>query len=214
MPRNMSRKKFALIVACIRYILRFCVIILKIGLLNFWNLIYIIPLILAIVVYLLNKAAKKKMNTIKSVFSPTGTVRNVDCLIIGEKIDAKSVVNCENTVEINTPNASLASSYELLRHTFSILKDGGTAIIAVKKSKASADDFSVFAVPFFHDITLTRLKLRALRRKSKYPMIYYPIETLQFLFGKRKSKFKIVKPDSVIAEFCVDRDIKLIVVYS
>lgn len=150
-------------------------------------------------------------------FSPSSKVRNIDCLLIGDMCCPDDIIpENKSYIYISAPGRSLKSSFEILRHTFSILKeDGGEAVIAIQKGNMEKD-ISLFDIPFFElsPVSIKRLHLEGLKRKKVLPLLFAPVKSLQILLGKKyKSirEIRLVPPE--IEDFCKERNISLRIIH-
>ncbi len=134
-------------------------------------------------VALMNRAVLKKMHAAHAPFRPLSRIRNVDFLVIGTFIDARSFIpKGKSFVQIAAPGRGLFSAYQVLRHTHSILKEeGGTVMLAFEKGK---DKFTVFDMPFLHPVTVKKYHLEGLKRESRFPMIFAPINSVRSLITR------------------------------
>lgn len=154
--------------------------------------------------FVLYAKLKKNVNQMNA----NGTVRNVDYLIIGENFDSSRLVDASSSkFQILSPGRSLYVSKEILRHTFSILKEGGTVIILDKGNKNQK--FTCFDTLWLHDITIKRLGLKVERKLNKFPLFLSPIKSICILFNIRNMQsgtpVEMKCPDESIAEFCFKR---------
>lgn len=163
---------------------------------------------LVIFLVILNEAVLYKMRKERAPFDSRSRVRNVDYLVIGDLCRIQEIVPDGMTyVKITSPGRSLAASYEILRHTFSILKEtGGTVAIIGKESTTG---YAVFDVPYFHQVTIERLRLERLNRWKSLPILAVPIKSLGFIFGVGHSVQETVCSNENVAAFCRDREIQL-----
>ena len=170
--------------------------------------LYILGILLPCVL-LLNWLVKNKLEKQRRPFYPHSLIRNVDYLIIGDMCDASEIVPEGSTyVQIAAPGRGLAASYEILRHTFSILKEnGGNAVIVVKRRNSEKEKYSLFDVGFFHTVTINKLGLEDKIMMSKLPFVFSPIKSLVFLLGIRKVKNIKDYHNEEIERFCAEREI-------
>ena len=141
---------------------------------------YIIALLMLSIV-IVNELIVRKMKKQKAPFGTRSRIRNVDCLVIGDisHKEAQSLVGDGTSVSINLPGCSLAGAYEVLRHTFSILKEnGGSVVLAVKKKNLNKTSYSPFDVSFFHPVTINRLGLKNVKFMIRFPAVFAPIKSL------------------------------------
>lgn len=202
-----SKKKLTVLIAFIVACL--CVAALgaclKLGLVY-----YVVVYFLMFAVAALTFAVWRKMKGMSAPFGTFSNIRNVDYLIIGDFCKAKDYVpEGSSYVQVAAPGRGLNSSYQILRHTHSILKEeGGNVVIAIGKSKK---DFMIFDMPFLHPITIKKYHLERLRKMSKLTFIFSPIDSIRFLLGGGYSTYvPVQKVDSELASFCAERDYSLI----
>ena len=173
--------------------------------------IIVIAMILLILLFIVNRSAIKKILLQKKPFEIGGNIRNVDYLIIGDMIDPASVVPANKSfVQIKAPNRSLKASFEILKHTSSILdEDNGNVIIAVKNVE-SENPFSVFDIPFFYYLTIKKFGIEKMLRFSRFPLLVKPFLTIELMFNICKKNWNEARcPDEKILLFCLERNINL-----
>ncbi len=188
----------AVIIICILFIPRIAPFIL-------------VLLLIALVFYYVNHCAVRIINSQKAPFQNYGKIRNVDYLIIGDMIDLNSIVPSDKKyVQIKAPNRGLNASFEILKHTSSILdEDNGNVIFAVKRTQCE-NKFSVFDVPFLHTLTIKKYGIEKLALLSKFPFFVKPFSTLTLLFNVFNKNWKEIKcPNKEIIRFCDERSFKL-----
>lgn len=151
-----------------------------------------------------------------SCMGPRSRVRDVDYLVIGDQCRVMDLVpHGRKYVQITAPGRSLRAAFEILRHTWSILKDGGHAVLAVCETNGSRNmtksgEFSVFDVPFLHAITVKALGLERLRHRSMMPVVFAPLRSFRFLLGMHLSGWRRQEcPLREVKEFCNERGIIL-----
>ena len=85
---------------------------------------YILALII-IVLAIANELTVRSIYRQKAPFGTYSKIRNVDCLVIGDipQKAMKRFSGNDKAVSIYLPGCTLAGAYEVLRHTFSILKE-------------------------------------------------------------------------------------------
>lgn len=133
-------------------------------------------------IMVLNEIVRIKMNKTRELFDIFSSVRNIDYLIIGDFCVARDYVpNKSSYVQIFAPGRGYNSAYQILRHTHSILKEEkGVVIMTIGESKK---DFTIFDVPFLCSLTIKKYNLEDLCKKSKFPVIFAPINSIRFLGG-------------------------------
>lgn len=218
---------------CLTIINALILVFMSVVLLMQGRIILAMICLLMLIIVLLNIIVLRKMQQPVKPFGPKSRIRNVDYLVIGDICEPNSVMLNKNTekisyVQLSAPGRTLLSSYEILRHTFGILKEsGGTAILVVKHKNIEKKKYSVFDIPIFElsPITVKRLGLEYLKRRRCFPLIYSPLKSIHLIcsYGinsnitKEKnhrialdSKYhRIDCPWKTISMFCEERGIKL-----
>ena len=161
---------------------------------------------LAFLIFLaLNYLVRRRALRLASLFSAASRVRNVDCLFIGCPQDIPQ----GNVLVLPDKAATRLSAFELLRHTFSIVKEGGTVIFSLyNRRKLEAQGFTLFSLFFFHPVTVRRLHLERQKRHLALPLVASPREALQLLLPFRKRKRRSLVHDEEIASFANERGLK------
>ena len=144
-------------------------------------------------------------------FYPMSQVRNVDYLIIGDMYKPSDIdLSEKEVVHIYAPQRTLIAAYEILRHTFSIVKENGTVVFAINRRNVGSNKYTVYDIPFFHEITIRKLRLQKLRRWSKFPIFVAPMMTIRMILGFCDG-YKICEcPSKEISDFCLERSIKFV----
>lgn len=158
-----------------------------------------------------NLLVYKKIKNNADQFNSNGIIRNVDYLIIGVSCDYKHLLPEGATyIEIIAPNRSLIASYEILRHTHSILKDKGTIVILDGGNAKRV--FTAFDVLYFHSITIKRMNLEYWNVFKYFPVLTNPFTSIKMIFFRNNKKTYIEKtcPSKEIIVFCKERELKLI----
>lgn len=153
----------------------------------------------ALLILLLNFFTLQKIQASLAVFDASSKVRNLDYLIIGDLCaDKVFIPEGKRAVRLAAPGRSLGASYEILRHTFGILKEtGGTAVLAVCGEKMESCEYTVFDLPVFclSPTSVSRLHLEKMKRQAAYPFLVKPVSSLRLLtsFGSGKSFHRLPK---------------------
>lgn len=183
--------------------------ILLMSVLHFrWYMMLMLGILYFLLVFL-NEGVCRKMYYMHKPFEVYSEIRNVDYLLIGDFCNADNYVPKESTyVQISAPNRGFNSSYQILRHTHSILKEkGGTVIMAIGNNKKN---FMIFDIPFLHNITIKKYNLEGLRVMSRFPFFFAPIDSLRFLWGGVSKYAPTQNTDEELSRFCKERDYKII----
>lgn len=201
----MSKKRLIYIITI------FAVIIVCILLLPKAVPFILVFLLLALVFYYFNRCAVRMIESQKAPFQIYGNIRNVDYLIIGDMIDATSIVPPDKRyVQIKAPGRSLNAAFEILKHTSSILdEEKGNVIIAVKKTKANRS-FSIFDVPFLYNLTIKKYRVEKLVRLSHFPFFTKPFSTIILLLNSYTKNWNETRClNNEITRFCYERNFRL-----
>ena len=164
-------------------------------------------MLLYLIIIFINSKAVNRSFAQYAPFESTSHVRNVDYLIIGEMSDNVLKMECieDSFVQIKAPCRGMKACYELLRHTHSILRDGGNVIICLD-SKHINKTFTVFDLVFFHPITINRYNLNRLNRWKMCPFYRMPFTTILYLINYSSNNFKVSNYHyDEIDEFCSER---------
>ena len=134
---------------------------------------------------ILNEVVRKEMQRELRPFEPGSLVRNVDYLIIGELCRTENIVpEGSKFLQLKIPGCSLDAAYEVLRHSFSILKEnGGVAVLAYKNKSCSAHEHSLFDVNFLIPLTIQRLHLERYKIMKYFPLPFSPWKSLRLLLN-------------------------------
>ncbi len=163
-----------------------------------------------LVLFSFNLLIVRKMSKQIESFASHSQIRNINFLIIGDMCDVKKLVQSDSYIQISAPGRSLKASFEVLRHTFSILKaHEGTVIIVTQKD--NTEGYSVFDVPYFNKITINRLHLESLILASKMSLFTAPIRSIKFFLGIYTTRLSDATcPLKEVINFCEERNINLV----
>ena len=171
-----------------------------------------IPAIIIIAFAVVDELTVRKMNKQKAPFGTYSKIRNADCLVIGDipQKSAQALPVSGTAISIYLPGCTLAGAYEVLRHTFSILKeDGGLVMLVVRKNNIDKAGYSPFEISFFHLITINRLELNNSKYMLRLPVLFAPIKSLMFLFGIKRGNPAGEYCNEEIENFCKERGIEV-----
>lgn len=145
------------------------------------------------------------------VFYPTSQIRNVDYLIIGDMYKPTDInLSGKKVVHIYAPRRTLIAAYEILRHTYSIIKENGTVVVALNRKNVGLNKYNIFDIPFFHPITIKKLGLLNLKKWSRLPILIAPMITFRMICGCGKGYKTCECPNKEIVDFCLERSIDLV----
>lgn len=172
------------------------------------------PIVLvAVLCAVANVVVVRKTREQSQPFSHKSTIRNVDYLVIGDLCNPCELVpEGSNYVAVCSPGRSLASSYEILRHTYSILNEDTPNVIIIVRRKHLQDGYTAFDLSIFSmsPISVKRLGVEALCKKEKLLLLYYPTRTIQLLLGcKRQYTIALQEIPQEIQDYCQERLINL-----
>ncbi len=200
------KRRFIASLALLIFVAAFTAIYVNLQL-NYIGLLVIYVILIALI--LLNEATRKKLQSFHKPFDTFSEIRNVDYLIIGDQCDPQEFVPEDKTyVQIAAPDRGIRSAYQILRHTHSILKEeGGAVIMTCGKSKK---EFSIFDIPFLHPVTIKKYHLENLKMKSNLPILFAPIASLKFLIGGTQHTYTAMRDvDEELITFCEERNYSL-----
>lgn len=150
----------------------------------------------------------------KEPFTVFSNIRNVKYLFIGDVCNVEDYIPDGNAyVQIESYNRSLYSSFEILKHTTSILdEDEGHVFFLVEEKKRDSHLLSIFDIPFLSTIFIEEKNLQKLVKHSRHPLFFAPIQAIILLFGIKKSGWYECKcTDIDIRNFCKDRNIDIVI---
>lgn len=204
---------------CIKFLMNRIEIFMFIGFVILVILIFLqnikwicVVLILEVLMFLLkiNLLVRRKLQESVNFFNAKSKVRNIDCLIIGDMAVVDDFYEeYKQVVQLYAPNRTLNASYEILKHTYSIVKENGKVIIAYKMKNKDRNNYSVFDIPYFHNVTINRLHIHNVKWKKYFPLCFDFCGSIGFLLNKRKLyKNKILEKDEIY-DFCLKRGLEL-----
>lgn len=168
MPRFLSRRKIAIVVVSVTATIS--------AFTPYWPLSIIVAI--GILSVILNWLILRHTNQTAKL-NPMRDIALYDGLIIGD-IGAKDKMKCffchsENVLSITAPCRTLEASYRILQHVVSIIPSGGVCVIVDGGYKAKRP-YSLFDIPYFNLVTRKELKVEDLISKSRFPLIYAPVQ--------------------------------------
>lgn len=192
-------------------LLVFATIYLTLGRVLLASLLFGITLLL-VILYFLNWKVRRKNEAIRSVLSLSpSSPRNFDYLVVGDFCNTEDLVpKNARSICFLAPERTTEASFIIFKHIFSLLKEnGGHVFFVVNRKNVFSKKITVFDVPFLHPVTIQRLGLRPLLKKSRFPLIFCPLLTAKFLLRARHN-MKLCReafPQTEIEEFCKVRKI-------
>lgn len=113
---------------------------------------------------------------------------------------------------MTAPGRTLKSSFEILKHTFSILKEESPTVIITVQRKYIEGGYSGFDIPVFQlsPISVKRLGVEALELKARLPFLFYPWKSFQLLLNRKRLFLETLEnvPEDILL-FCEERGITL-----
>ena len=208
MPRFLTNKKIAIL----------CMLALSIPLLFTKVWIISILILLAVLLYVLNKIVRESTNKMP-LLSARREIKKYQYLIIGDVCPHSILKNYisqpSNSLILLSPNRSLDASYQILLHTISILDENGTCII-IDSGKQIKKPYTIFDIPYLSLIARKELGIECLEKKRFYPLFYEPVKSLLILLNfslRRKYKNKICK-DKRFGDFFQHRTTQFIYLHA
>lgn len=193
----------------IPFILVICSAICFIVKMNICGFLFVVGFIAYCFICVLQILVIKKINSQSKPFSAFSNIRNVKYLILG---DMYKPTEQRSFVQIASPERTLESCYEILRHTHSILDEkNGTVVIAIKRENINKNKFSELDLSFFHTITLKRLGIKRTKNYLTRFILLHPIRTILFLLGRKKPNYTEENiEENKIKSFCQERGYNLV----
>ncbi len=171
--------------------------------------------LLLFAIIFINWLTVKKMRKPVLYFDSRCSIRNVDNLIIGELCYVEDfIVPGETYIQLCAPFRKTHSSFEILRHTHSILKEpGGRVSFVLPKQNLSTKSYSIFDIPIF-SMSPTSIKYLNMEYKkylSLFPVCISPVKSLRLLLNIRHHVLRCECPKECIPimEFCKDRELDI-----
>ncbi len=168
--------------------------------------------VIPLVNLLINRIIRRKSRRQIIPFSANSMIRNIDYLIIGDMCNPSGFLpEGSNYIQLCRPNRGLVASYQILRHTHSILKEeGGVVVFVIKPNQLTGETYSIFDLPFFHKTTIRELNLENKVHATRWPLAFEPINSIKFLMNRMNDVKKDVScTNEEIIAFCRDRGIEL-----
>lgn len=177
---------------------------------NLVGVSFILCMEILMILLKINFSIVDKMNRSVAIFTAGSKVRNIDYLVIGDMVDVADLKEQGKTiVELCAPERTLTASYEILRHTYSIMAENGKLIIACKDKNINKPGYSMYDIWYFHNVTIKRLHLESYKKKLLMPIVFEPICTVRLFLNKRKT-FQISECNmKALNSFCDERHIEL-----
>ncbi|MCD8266026.1 MAG: hypothetical protein LUC33_02620 [Prevotellaceae bacterium] len=187
-----------------------CCAIVVAAMLPFVGFWYVSLLLLAAVAMLfVNRLVwRKNMRPLQQGLSPKREIRQWHTLLIG--ITPAPRPYGDNTLVFLAPQRSLEASRQILLHVSSALSENGNVIITSNGKQRKGKPYTVFDIPYLGLAAKKELGLEPLERKSRYPLLYEPIRSVQLLLGIPTRKYRSCEcPDKVIREYCLKKGFRL-----
>ncbi|MCD7720764.1 MAG: hypothetical protein LUI09_00875 [Prevotellaceae bacterium] len=187
-----------------------CCAIVVAALLPFAGFWYVSLLLAAAVAMLfVNRQVRKKiMRPLQQGLSTKREIRQWHTLLIG--ITPAPRQYDDNTLQFLAPQRSLEASRQILLHVASALSENGNVIITSNGKLRKGKPYTVFDIPYLGLVARKELGLEPLERKSRYPLLYEPIMSVQLLLGIPTRKYRSCGcPDKVIREYCQKKGFRL-----
>lgn len=161
----------------------------------------------------LNYVLLRKMARSLTPLSSVREIKSYDTLVIGDYASSseyKDYCKEDTTIVFASPDRTLEASYQILLHTSSSIKEGGTCIILEGK-QANHRGYSLFDIPYIHSITRKELQIEHIVKQQRYPLLYEPIKSLKILFHIKVRGFVETDCSSVeIKNYCNKKGFHLI----
>lgn len=147
-----------------------------------------------------------------SVFAILHDRRNIakiNTLIIGDtclkEVAEQYIIG--NSLAVQFPGRSLEASYQIFMHIESVLEEQGRLVV-FHDDKTDQHKLTIFDLPYLHAITIKELKMEGWEKKARYPLVYEPVRSIDYIRGLQKTGYQIDKcPDEKLTLFCKERNI-------
>ena len=163
---------------------------------------YIVMMCIALLAILLtcNSRIKKKQNKQKMPFGVYSNIRNIDCLVIGDLVNLTNIIPAnQSCIKITAAGRSMRASFEILKHTSSILKENEGEVYLVVDGNIRNNNFSVFDIQWLHPIIIRKYNLFCLAKKARFPIFFAPRKSLRCLLN-------ITKPSQMLRSQSLDNE--------
>lgn len=137
--------------------------------------------------------------------------RNYKYLVVGDWCNIEELVKGDKFISFLSPEKrSPHTILELVRRLYSLLdEETGILIIVLNEEYSLKKRFSVFDIPFLHEITLKANGIGWMKYAVRLPLLFSPCKSFM-LFQDKKVCFKEIEcPFPEITRFCNDRGIHL-----
>lgn len=183
---------------------------------NLW--IISIALLLGLMIIFLNRCVIHRINHPMYAFHSNREIKHYGILVIGDMISTKDLApyidKQQNVLSIMASDRCLEASWQILRHSVSILDEGDTCVIVDRGKKSSKKPYTIFDVPFLHQITRMELHIdESYYKKVRFPLLYEPIRSLRTLYVWGGRYQLSTCPHDAIVRFCHKKNIRLIYLY-
>lgn len=166
--------------------------------------------------FVANKIVRKIIATSTSKLSSKRDVKKYSTIVIGDNCSKEIFLplcdRSDNILVFTCPKRSLFASYQILLHSFSVLEEHGTCII-VGNGGCNHKELSLFDLPFLNFITIEELGLEKLKKQSRWPLFFSPVQSILVLLGIQYKNFhneKDLTKIEDIKKFCSKKSINLI----
>ena len=148
------------------------------------------------------------------VLRPQSSVRNVDCLIVGEPCEVSRVLprGCTTYITIGHPRITLAACHQILRRAHGVVRDDGEVVFVLRDRAALVDEtLHPIDTLYLHELTIRMLGLQRRRGMAKALVLCQPQVSLMILLGMRLRDVCAYVGDEAHAseEFCAERGLTL-----
>lgn len=207
MSRFLTSKKFAVILVLLA-------VILTILLFKLWLLAGLLAILCSIALWLNWYIRRSIMDQVPNV--QIFRQRNLDFMIIGEPSIGSDIIDniqSKSGLQFTASTRTLASSILILKRMFSYLRPGGVVYFVGGDKFYNSTSVSCTEIPFLHRITVNSLNLMEQKRRLKFPLFFFPLESIRFILSQGKAvkrRYLDIAPDQTLVDFCVEREIDII----
>lgn len=162
--------------------------------------------------FVLNYCTVRKIYRQQAEFRPTGTLRNVNTLYIGDLEPSTIHPAVDPVLKLCAPYRTYEASFEILRRTSSILNEEGSRVyLLYRKQKKKKDLFSVFDIPILSmaSWSIKAFHLEKIKFLSQFPLFCSPLKSLLLIVNKKAKYQQIPCTDEALLSFCKERNIQV-----
>lgn len=168
--------------------------------------------LLLIAGYYLNCKTVKKITSPKERLTARRKVEEIKTLVIGDTCPdnvLEKYCQLNNSLKIEAPMRSLASTALILDHVESVLSQEGTVVIVAPK-KMNEEKISLFDLPFIGIVASKELGIERKSLLNRIPLLRHPVRSLVWLFPGGRDRTPANCPNEQIVNLCKRKGFQLV----